>query len=82
MTSRDLYAVNEARERLGGISRNSLYALLRRGALTSVVTGCHRFIPVTAIERFIATTASTVRPSVSAARVPRSARPPSGRSES
>jgi len=54
MGSRDLYAINEARERLGGISRNSIYALLRSGALASVVIGSRRFVPATAIEALIA----------------------------
>ena len=44
MTDRALYSVTEARELLGRISRNSIYALLRNGELASVVLGCRRFI--------------------------------------
>jgi hypothetical protein len=39
MTDRDLYSIDEARERLGSISRNSLYQILRTGQLASVVIG-------------------------------------------
>jgi hypothetical protein len=37
---RALYSIEETRARLGGISRNSLYAMLRAGELPSVVIGC------------------------------------------
>ena len=36
---RALYSIEEARARLGGISRNSLYAMLPAGSLSSVVIG-------------------------------------------
>jgi hypothetical protein len=44
MNERELYSITEARERLGGISRNGIYALLRRGELASVVLGYRRFL--------------------------------------
>jgi predicted DNA-binding transcriptional regulator AlpA len=44
MNSRELYSIKEARELLGGISRNSIYELLRSGRLPSVVLGCRRFM--------------------------------------
>src|SRR5579863_6142558 len=37
---RALYSIEETRARLGGISRNSLYAMLRAGDLPSVIIGC------------------------------------------
>lgn len=33
MKERDLYSIDEARERLGGISRNLIYEILRSGRL-------------------------------------------------
>jgi hypothetical protein len=41
---RALYSIEETRVRLGGISRSSLYAMLRAGDLPSVVIGCRRFV--------------------------------------
>jgi len=41
---RELYSVEEAREQLGGISRNTIYDLLRNGELASVQIGRSRFI--------------------------------------
>jgi hypothetical protein len=35
MNDRELYSIQEARELLGGISRNSIYELLRSGRLAS-----------------------------------------------
>ena len=40
MNSRELYSIAEAQELLGGISRNSIYELVRSGRLPSVVLGC------------------------------------------
>ncbi len=65
---RDLYSIAEARERLGGISRNSIYALLRSGELASVVLGCRRFITAAAIAELIARSTTTVSPALDAAR--------------
>jgi hypothetical protein len=44
----------EARALLGGIARNTLYDLLRSGALASVPIGRRRFIAAEAIAAFIA----------------------------
>lgn len=68
MTDRDLYPITEARKRLGGISRNSIYAMLRNGQLASVLIGCRRFIPATAITELIAKVTTTVSPSRESAR--------------
>jgi len=65
---RDLYSISEARERLGGISRNSIYALLNAGELASVVLGCRRFITAAAIADLIARSTTTVSPALDAAR--------------
>ena len=62
-----LYSIQEARELLGGISRNTIYRLLRTGELASVVIGCRRCIPAAAIEALIQ--ASTIRVSRSRAGV-------------
>ena len=53
MKDRDLYSIQEARERLGGISRNTIYLMLRRGELGSVVIGCRRFISSAQIAQLI-----------------------------
>lgn len=68
MTDRDLYSIDEARQRLGGISRNSLYQILRTGQLASVVIGGRRFVSATAIAEFIARSTTTVSPAQAAAR--------------
>ncbi len=68
MNSRELYSIKEARELLGGISRNSIYELLRSGCLPSVVLGCRRFIAATAIAELIAKSTTTISPSVDYAR--------------
>jgi len=60
MTDRDLYSIEEARQRLGGISRNTVYLWLRSGKLPSVVVGCRRFIAAAAIADLI-TASTTVR---------------------
>ncbi|MDB6100569.1 MAG: hypothetical protein JWO52_568 [Gammaproteobacteria bacterium] len=39
MTHRELYPIEEARELLGGISRNTIYCIIRSGDLRSVVIG-------------------------------------------
>ena len=68
MIDRDLYTIQEARQRLGGVSRNSIYGLLRTGQLASVVIGCRRFIAATAIAELIAKSTTTVSPAQDAAR--------------
>ena len=62
MYSKDLYSIEEARELLGGISRNSIYHLLRDGKLASVPIGRRRFISAAAIEAFIVATTTTEAP--------------------
>jgi hypothetical protein len=68
MKERDLYSIDEARERLGGISRNLIYEILRSGRLSSVVLGSRRFIPAAAIAQLIAQSATTISPTEAAAR--------------
>lgn len=68
MSSRELYSIKETRELLGGISRNSLYELLRSGRLPSVVLGCRRFVSATAIAELITESTTTVSPSLDYAR--------------
>jgi hypothetical protein len=64
MNDRALYSVTEARELLGRISRNSIYALLRSGELASVVLGCRRFISHEAISELIAKSTTTTSPAI------------------
>jgi hypothetical protein len=68
MIGRELYSIKEARELLGGISRNSIYELLRSGNLPSVVLGCRRFIAATAIAELIEKSTTRVSPSRDCAR--------------
>jgi hypothetical protein len=65
---RALYSIEETRARLGGISRNSLYAMLRAGDLPSVVIGCRRFISAEAIAALIADSTTSISPSQDAVR--------------
>jgi hypothetical protein len=69
MNGRVLYTIKEARQLLGGISRNSIYALLRSGNLPSVVIGCRRFIAHSAIAELVARSTTTESPSVDSARL-------------
>jgi predicted DNA-binding transcriptional regulator AlpA len=68
MKERALYSIKEARELLGGISRNSIYALLRDGSLPSVVLGCRRFVSGAAITELINQSTTTESPSLSGTR--------------
>ena len=68
MTDRDLYSIEEARQRLGGISRNTVYLWLRSGKLPSVVVGCRRFIAAAAIADLIAASTTISSPSQDSAR--------------
>jgi excisionase family DNA binding protein len=68
MKERDLYSIDEARERLGGISRNLIYEILRSGRLSSVLLGSRRLIPAAAIAELIAQSATTISPTEAAAR--------------
>ncbi len=65
---RALYSIEETRARLGGISRNSLYAILRAGSLPSVVIGCRRFVSAEAIATLISSSTTSVSPSQDAVR--------------
>ena len=60
---RALYSIEETRARLGGISRNSLYAMLRSGDLPSVVIGCRRFVSAEAIAALISNSTTSISPS-------------------
>jgi hypothetical protein len=59
---RELYSIEQARALLGGIARNTLYDLLRSGALASVPIGRRRFISARAITAFIASSSTTEAP--------------------
>jgi hypothetical protein len=59
---RALYSIEETRARLGGISRNSLHAMLRAGSFPSVVIGCRRFVPTEAIAALISNSTTSVSP--------------------
>ena len=65
---RALYSIEETRARLGGISRNSLYTMLRAGDLPSVVIGCRRFISAEAIAALITNSTTSISPSQDAVR--------------
>jgi hypothetical protein len=60
---RALYSIEETRARLGGISRSSLYAMLRAGDLPSVVIGCRRFVSAEAIAALISNSTTSMSPS-------------------
>jgi excisionase family DNA binding protein len=62
MQHRALYSIQEARKLLGGISRNTIYQLLRNGQLASVVIGCRRFVSDDAIAELIERSTTTVSP--------------------
>jgi excisionase family DNA binding protein len=64
MQDRALYSIQDARKLLGGISRNTIYKLLRGGELPSVLIGCRRFISSAAIAEFVARSTTTVSPSL------------------
>ena len=59
-----LFSIDEARIRLGGISRNSIYSLMRSGVLASVTIGCRRFVSGSAIDALIRESSTTASPSV------------------
>jgi hypothetical protein len=63
MPDRALYSIQESRRLLGGISRNTIYDLMRTGQLASVLIGCRRFISADAITDLIARSTTTVSPS-------------------
>jgi hypothetical protein len=59
-----LFSIDEARIGLGGISRNSIYSLMRSGVLASVTIGCRRFVAGSAIDALIRDSSTTASPSV------------------
>jgi excisionase family DNA binding protein len=73
MQHRALYSIQEARKLLGGISRNTIYQLLRDGQLASVIIGCRRFVSDDAIAELIERSTTTVSPSRASTRSPRAA---------
>ena len=68
MQDRTLYSIQEARKLLGGISRNTIYRLLRSGELPSVVIGCRRFISSAAIAELVGRSTTTISPSLASTR--------------
>ena len=62
MKERKLYSITEARALMGAISRNTMYALLNRGDIASVVIGCRRFVTQEAISEFIERSTTTAGP--------------------
>jgi excisionase family DNA binding protein len=68
MQDRALYSIQEARKLLGGISRNTIYRLLRTGELASVVIGSRRFISSAAIAELVARSTTTISPSFASTR--------------
>ena len=72
MAARTLYSIKEAREQLGGISRNTIYRLLNEGKLTSVVIGSRRFITAAAIARLVDESSTLETPAEKPARDPES----------
>ena len=62
MDQPELYSIQEARKVLGGISRNTIYQLLRSGELASVIIGCRRFISAAAITELITRSTTTASP--------------------
>jgi excisionase family DNA binding protein len=68
MQDRALYSIQEARKLPGGISRNTIYRLLRTGELASLVIGCRRFISRAAIQEFIQAATTRVSPARAAVR--------------
>jgi excisionase family DNA binding protein len=72
MAARTLYSIKDAREQLGGISRNTIYRLLNEGKLTSIVIGSRRFITAAAIARLVDESSTSETPAEKPARDPES----------
>ncbi|HEY4215128.1 MAG TPA: helix-turn-helix domain-containing protein [Steroidobacteraceae bacterium] len=71
MPGSTLYSIEEARELLGGIARDTLYKLLRTGQLASTVVGRRRFISQSALDAYVAAhTTTTVAPAAAPLRPP------------
>jgi hypothetical protein len=75
VANRALYSIKEAREQLGGISRNSIYRLLNDEELASVIIGCRRFITAAAIADLVKNCATVERPADEHARDTKSKQP-------
>ena len=73
MQDRALDSIQDARTLLGGISRNTIYRLLRSGELASVVIGCRRFISPAAIAELVVRSTTTISPSLASTRSRQSA---------
>ena len=71
MTDRDLYSIEQARVRLGGISRNTIYLMLNSGELTSVLLGRRRFISSESIAKLISSASTSAPPSERGAKTAR-----------
>jgi hypothetical protein len=68
MQDRALYSIQDARKLLGGISRNTIYRLLRTGELASVVIGCRRFISPAAIAELVTRSTTIISPTLASTR--------------
>ncbi len=53
LPERLLYPLSEVRQRLGGISRTTLYSLLGSGDLVPVKIGSRSFIPAATLDAFV-----------------------------
>lgn len=53
ITDREAYSVDEARQKLGGISRKTIYDLINGGDLVSFTLGRRRLISGNAIREYI-----------------------------
>jgi helix-turn-helix protein len=62
MEQRELYSITESRKLPGGISPNSIYALLNAGEIPRVIVGRRRFIAAAAIAGFIEAATTTKSP--------------------
>lgn len=78
MSNTDLYTVQEAMNMLGGISRNTIYKLMREGLLASVPIGRRRFIQGRAIDDCVAAATTTQSPSVTGHGIQRARQIPLG----
>ena len=86
VADRNLYTINEARERLGGISRSFIYVLMTSGRLPSIKLSRRRFVSKEAIDAFVASAVGarvpvTVRPVKNSGATFATLRLPSSRSE-
>jgi len=53
LAERDAYTVPQTRERLGGISQESYYGLVKSGALKTFLIGTRRYTSSAAIKAFL-----------------------------